>query len=25
VRYELHGRPLVAHALDIEAPRGERG
>ena len=25
VRYELDGRPLVAHALDIEAPRGERG
>ena len=22
VRYELNGRPLVAHALDIEAPRG---
>ena len=25
VRYERNGRPLVAHALDIEAPRSERG
>jgi hypothetical protein len=25
VRYELHGRPLVAHALDIEPPRDDRG
>ncbi len=24
VRYELDGRPLVAHALDIEPPRDER-
>jgi hypothetical protein len=25
VRYELDGRPLVAHALDIEAPPDRRG
>jgi hypothetical protein len=25
VRYELDGRPLVAHALDIEPPQDERG
>ena len=25
VRYELDGRPLVAHALDIEAPPDQRG
>jgi hypothetical protein len=25
VRYELEGRPLVAHALDIEPPAGARG
>ncbi len=25
VRYEVDGRPLVAHALDIEPPGGARG